>query len=99
VSELLEVSAVDVFPHLQNADLLKIDIEGGEWPLLTDARFHKLSVPAIVLEYHGYNSPLPGESGKTARSLLERCGYAVVETHRHPLGLGMLWAWRSPQRS
>lgn len=98
-SELLEVSAVDVFPHLQDADLLKIDIEGGEWPLLTDARFHKLSVPAIVLEYHGYNSPQPGESGKTARCLLERCGYAVVETHRHPLGLGMLWAWRSPHRS
>ena len=46
-----------MFPHLHDADLLKIDIEGGEWPLLTDARFGELKVPAIVLEYHAYDSP------------------------------------------
>jgi FkbM family methyltransferase len=99
MSDLSEVSAVDVFPHLQDADLLKIDIEGGEWPLLTDARFRDLSVPAIVLEYHAYNSPQPTESGETARWLLERCGYTVVETHRRVLGLGTLWAWRNPHPS
>jgi FkbM family methyltransferase len=85
-SDVLEVPAVDVFPHLQNAELLKIDIEGGEWPLLADARFRDLGVPAIVLEEHAYNCPHPGESSETARRLLEGCGYTVVETHRHPAG-------------
>jgi FkbM family methyltransferase len=94
-SDLSEVPAVDVFPYLRDVDLLKIDIEGGEWPLLTDARFCDLSVPAIVLEYHAYNSPQAAESGEIARSLLERCGYTVVETHRM-LGLGTVWAWRDP---
>lgn len=94
-SDVLEVPAVDVFPHLQNAELLKIDIEGGEWPLLADARFRDLGVPAIVLEEHAYNCPHPGESSETARRLLEGCGYTVVETHRHPVGRGLLWAWRA----
>jgi FkbM family methyltransferase len=98
-SDVSEVPAVDVFAHLHDADLLKIDIEGGEWPLLTDERFCDLNVPAIVLEYHAYNCPQPAESGETARCLLERCGYTVVETHRHPLGVGMLWAWRNSHRS
>jgi FkbM family methyltransferase len=89
-----EVPAVDVFPHLQGADLLKIDIEGAEWPLLTDPRFRELTVPAVVLEYHPYNCPDPARSGETARSLLEGAGYLVVETDRHPLGTGTLWAWR-----
>jgi FkbM family methyltransferase len=98
ISDVPEVPVVDVFPHLQDADLLKIDIEGGEWPLLTDARFPELSVPAVILEYHAYNCPRPVASD-TARSLLERCGYTVIETKRHPLGVGTLWAWRNPHRS
>jgi FkbM family methyltransferase len=89
-----EVPAVDVFPHLQGADLVKIDIEGGEWPLLSDLRFRELTVPAVVLEYHPYNCPDPARSTETARFLLERAGYIVVETDRHPLGTGTLWAWR-----
>jgi FkbM family methyltransferase len=94
-----EVPAVDVFDHLQGADLLKIDIEGGEWPLLTDPRFGELAVPAIVLEYHSYNCPDPARSGETARSLLEGAGYTVVETDRHPLGTGTLWAWKPSRGS
>ena len=99
MSGLSEVDAVDVFPYLHDVDLLKIDIEGGEWPLLTDARFRDLSVPAIVLEYHAHNAPEPTDSGETARRLLESCGYRVVETDRVGPGLGTLWAWRSPLRS
>ena len=94
-----ELPTVDVFPHLEGVDLLKIDIEGGEWPLLTDRRFKDLAVPAIVLEYHAYNCPGPGDSAQTARRLLEDCGYAVAETQRHPIGVGTLWAWRSSSGS
>jgi FkbM family methyltransferase len=98
-SDLPEVPAVDVFPHLQDADLLKIDIEGGEWPLLTDARFRELSVPAIVLEFHTYNCPEPADSAQAAASLLEASGYTVLETHRDPTGVGTIWAWRDLPRS
>ena len=31
--------ARDVLPPMAEADLVKIDIEGGEWPILTDPRF------------------------------------------------------------
>jgi FkbM family methyltransferase len=93
-AEVTELPTVDVFPHLQDVDLLKIDIEGGEWPLLTDPRFDGLTVPAIVLEYHGYNCPGPGDSAQTARRLLEGRGYKVLETQRHPIGVGTLWAYR-----
>ena len=98
-ADVIELPTVDVFPHLRGVDLLKIDIEGGEWPLLTDPRFDDLAVRAIVLEYHAYNCPGPGDSAQTARRLLEGCGYAVVVTQHHPIGVGTLWAWRSPPGS
>jgi hypothetical protein len=42
----------DVFPYMQECDLLKIDIEGGEWGLLADPRFASTSAKALVMEVH-----------------------------------------------
>jgi FkbM family methyltransferase len=87
------VPAVDVFPFLDDADLLKIDIEGAEWRVLTDPRFRPGAARAIALEYHPYGCPDP-DPGTFARRLLEQAGY---ETHasdfRLPPSHGMLWAW------
>lgn len=44
--------AVDVFPYLGDADLVKMDIEGGEWALLADERLAEIRPKTIVLEYH-----------------------------------------------
>ncbi len=36
----IEVQVHDVMPIVSSADLVKIDIEGGEWDILADARLH-----------------------------------------------------------
>jgi FkbM family methyltransferase len=51
-SPAIEVAAKDVFPYLDGADLLKIDIEGSEWEILFDERLGQVHPAAIVLEYH-----------------------------------------------
>jgi FkbM family methyltransferase len=90
----LRVRQLDVFSHLAQADLVKIDIEGGEWEILEDERF--LAVPArvLVLEYH-----VDGDrDDRHARELLGRAGYEVVAGPTDP-GSGVLWASRANHQS
>ena len=47
----------DTFALLEDIDLLKIDIEGGEWAILADPRFKELGVPVVMLEYHAHGAP------------------------------------------
>ena len=46
------VDTVDTLGLLSNCDFAKIDIEGGEWTVLADARFAKSAPAMLVLEYH-----------------------------------------------
>jgi FkbM family methyltransferase len=84
---------VDVFPHLAEADLVKMDIEGGEWPILADPRMAALHNITLVLEYHRAGAPfLPADAA--ARSLLEEAGFTVGHGHHNYWGHGILWAWK-----
>jgi FkbM family methyltransferase len=85
--------AVDVFPYLANADVVKIDVEGSEWRLLADPRFADLETCAVVLEYHALLCPEPDPKAAAAR-LLEGAGYEVDSIFHDADGTGMLWAWR-----
>jgi FkbM family methyltransferase len=96
-----ELPARDVFPHLDGADLVKIDIEGAEWGILLDPRFDDALPGAVVLEYH--SSPhCPGDNPKRAAAeRLRALGYRVEfpPGDRNPpeepfWGRGMLWAYR-----
>lgn len=95
----IEVESVDAFAELERADLIKIDIEGGEWPLLADPRLATLPARTIVLEYHGAGCP-GSDPRAEAVAALQRAGYGVVTAHeRDPggdrsEGLGVAWAWR-----
>lgn len=51
-SRTVTVEVVDVFPWLGECDLLKVDIQGGEWELLLDPRFESIGAVALVLELH-----------------------------------------------
>ncbi len=94
--------AVDVFPHLRDADLVKLDIEGGEWDLLGDPRFLDIPAAAIAFEYHSV--ACPGENARhEATSRLRDAGYEI----HHPRpnlfpptgafwGASVLWAYRAP---
>jgi FkbM family methyltransferase len=93
--DLIEVPMVDVLPDLADADLIKIDIEGGEWPILQDERFAGTKARALVLEYHGQYKPKPDASA-AAHELLRAAGFETREvfTDPRPIQLGVIWAWR-----
>lgn len=89
----VEVDAVDVLPHLAEADFAKIDIEGGEWAILSDPRMSDLSRLTLVMEYHRHLAPsLP--AADAARALLEQAGFSVGHVTPNHWGHGTLWAWK-----
>jgi FkbM family methyltransferase len=95
----IEVEAVDLFSLLDQVDLLKIDIEGAEWPILRDPRFGQLDVPAVVMEYHPDGSPEP-DPAHAATMRLEETGFRVLEHHPKDNGTGVLWGLRpQPERA
>jgi FkbM family methyltransferase len=91
--DTVEVEAIDVLPLLDQADLVKIDIEGSEWPILADPRFRDCSAPAIVLEYHPEGCP--GDDARaTAERALREAGYRTQRAGQRPQGQGVIWGWR-----
>jgi FkbM family methyltransferase len=95
----IAVEAVDVFGYMEGIDLLKIDIEGAEWPLLADPRFRQTPARAIVVEYHSDNCPHP-DAASAAAEALEAAGYETLPGTTKPVyGAGVLWGVRlSAQR-
>lgn len=92
------VSTVDALELLGECDVAKIDIEGGEWELLEDARFAAAAPPMLVLEHHP-RAEL-ADPAAAARRHLERAGYEVLSGPAEELpGIGVLWARRAPQVS
>jgi FkbM family methyltransferase len=90
----IEVPVIDVMPDLLNAELVKIDIEGAEWPILTDPRFHGLVARAVVLEYHRWGCP-EDDPRATAEEALRAGGYELAHGVQKPsVGAGVLWGWR-----
>jgi FkbM family methyltransferase len=90
------VASRDVFPFLENADLVKIDIEGGEWALLDDPRFTTLDAAVVVLEYHPRYRDGDGEAG--VKAALSGAGYSLGESLPSD-DAAVLWAWKPGPRS
>jgi len=91
--QAIEVPMLDVLPRIAQADLLKMDIEGGEWAILGDPRFRQAPPRAVVLEYHSYLCPGPDPRAE-AEHALRAAGMRVQSTSDRGDGHGMLWAWR-----
>jgi FkbM family methyltransferase len=89
------VPMIDVLPRLTGTDLLKLDIEGGEWAIVGDPRFPSAAPPALVMEYHPHLAPPGNEPRAAIERRLHGCGYVVREILHHADGHGMLWAWRT----
>jgi FkbM family methyltransferase len=91
------VDVVDFFELARSADLVKLDIEGGEWPILADPRLASLAA-ALVLEFHADGCP-DRDPKQAAMRALERAGFTVRANAERPrLGTGVLWAWRPHDR-
>jgi FkbM family methyltransferase len=91
----IEVQAIDVLALTAHIDLLKIDIEGGEWAILSDPRMKALDVKVLVMEWHRLRSPGP-DPAHVAHQLLREVGYEIVADRPDLIALstGVVWARR-----
>jgi FkbM family methyltransferase len=87
------VEVVDVFPHLigRPIDILKLDMEGGEYELLEDVRFATLLPRAIVMEWHTRRSG--EEDRRWCETRLKAMGFTIETLFSTPTH-GMFWAVR-----
>lgn len=92
----IKIQILDIFEHLKNTpiDILKIDIEGGEFSLLGDSRFKDLQARAIVLEYH-VTKDKP-DARDWCQQRLSEFGYRVEAGAWDGPNNGFLWAYRQP---
>ncbi len=81
---------VDIFTLLAGrpVDIMKLDIEGGEYAILDDPRFARLQVPYLVMEWHGG----PGDRDRCL-SRFAALSYETLQMFDHG-SYGMLWAFR-----
>jgi FkbM family methyltransferase len=87
------VAQRDAMQQIADADILKLDIEGGEWDILLDPRFAAGPPRAVVLEYHPLPSP-GGDPRATVEKALEAAGLQTASIWHAADGHGMLWGWR-----
>jgi FkbM family methyltransferase len=89
----IEVEVVDVFRIIGGLDIdvLKIDIEGGEYALLDDRRFAALKVRHLILEWHQRKTTAADRAWTLAK--LATLGYRARELFTEP-GYGMVSAAR-----
>jgi FkbM family methyltransferase len=88
------VALIDVLPRVARADLVKLDIEGGEWAILGDPRFEAAPPPTVVLEYHPHLAPAGRPPRVAVEERLRACGYELGDIFHRTDGHGMLWGWR-----
>ncbi len=90
----LRVPLVDFFETVgtEPIDLLKMDIEGGEYALLSDPRFARLPIRTLVMEWHR-TSERPDGKAWCERTLAE-LGYEVTPGIWTGEVNGLLWARR-----
>jgi FkbM family methyltransferase len=87
------VATVDALALLAGVDLLKMDIEGGEWAILDDPRFAPAAPRVTVLEYHPHLCPHP-DPRAAVEAVFARAGQRTHTIFARDDGHGMLWAWR-----
>jgi FkbM family methyltransferase len=87
------VRAVDVLPLAAEADFVKIDIEGSEWPILADPRLADVRARAFAMEWHKVGCPAE-DARAAAIGALERAGFSVLAEPPDDPRYGTLWAWR-----
>jgi FkbM family methyltransferase len=67
-----------------HVDVLKMDIEGAEYPVLKDVLVSRIPVGQILIEFHHHRHGVPFAATQQAIDDLERAGYAVF--HGDPRG-------------
>lgn len=94
-SGTISIKVRDLFEEIGNEkiDLLKMDIEGGEYSILGDRRFEKLNVQTLVLEWH--NTEKIDNGLEWSKTRLISLGYQVIEGQLNYEKAGILWGWKN----
>jgi len=74
------ITMEDIFSTfgLEKIDLLKIDIEGGEWELLENFNdFHFKKINQIAVEFHDFQDPSFRRRTENCIRLMEKLGYSM----------------------
>jgi FkbM family methyltransferase len=74
-------------------DLIKMDIEGGEFEILSDERMRTIDTRAIVVEWHNTVDMRDGEGW--CRERLSNLGFEVFSGTINYQNAGLLWGWKS----
>lgn len=94
---LYQVQVADLFQILTGAiDILKIDIEGGEYELLDDPRFHELNVRVLVVEWH--KTPDRSDGRMWCIERLHNLGYRTQIGLETLPAAGLIWGFREVSR-
>ena len=93
--QTITVDVADWIAEIGNdlIDLLKIDVEGSEYALLSDPRFGQLNLQVCVLEWHNTEEFPNGRDWCEKR--LAELGYQCCEGVSGSPNNGLLWAWKS----
>jgi FkbM family methyltransferase len=88
------VAALDVFSLLGGVDLLKLDIEGAEWPIVADPRLQGVEAPVVMVEYHPHGAPSSAPADDVTAAL-KGAGYTQTwSMHSGTDGTGVVWGMR-----
>ena len=88
------VATVDAFVLMDDADMVKIDIEGAEWPILEDPRMATCTVRVLAVEYHRWGCDAAEDPSTRCRHLLTGAGFECRDSGAPGDDFGTLWAWR-----
>jgi hypothetical protein len=89
-----EVPVADLLAQLEGRriDLLKLDIEGGEYEILEDERFGRLDIGCVVMEWHSRGG---GDADRLfCEQRLAAMGFSIHPLFAEP-SHGMFWAVRA----
>lgn len=90
------VRSMDVLPYMADAHIIKMDIEGAEWGIVSDIRMRDLTEKLLVIEYHPFQCP-DENPREVIIDILTGHGFNIHELFFYShLGMGMLWAYKSP---
>jgi FkbM family methyltransferase len=96
-ADVVTVPVVDALELAAGHDVVKMDIEGGEWAILADPRLRDVPIAALALEYHPHLCPA-ADTHSEAASLLQAAAFTVrrvPHAYDAPPDDGALWAWRT----
>jgi FkbM family methyltransferase len=89
----LQIDVIDLFSVLdgRRIDILKMDIEGGEYEIMADPRFKDLNIGAVVMEWHTRGG---GDADRIwCEDRLREAGFRISPIFTEP-NYGMFWALR-----